>query len=71
LVEQYTFNVWALGSSPSGITKHKKTSGFQRFFYGVTLKKIRGEHPDFNRRRIPESHGKPKLVNLLCPKLFS
>ncbi len=21
LVEQYTFNVWALGSSPSGITK--------------------------------------------------
>ncbi len=23
LVEQYTFNVWALGSSPSGITKQK------------------------------------------------
>ena len=23
LVEQYTFNVWALGSSPSGITKAK------------------------------------------------
>jgi hypothetical protein len=24
LVEQYTFNVWALGSSPSGITKKEK-----------------------------------------------
>lgn len=24
LVEQYTFNVWALGSSPSGITKSKR-----------------------------------------------
>lgn len=24
LVEQYTFNVWALGSSPSGITKNAK-----------------------------------------------
>ena len=23
LVEQYTFNVWALGSSPSGITKNR------------------------------------------------
>ena len=23
LVEQYTFNVWVLGSSPSGITKEK------------------------------------------------
>ena len=24
LVEQYTFNVWALGSSPSGITESKE-----------------------------------------------
>ena len=24
LVEQYTFNVWALGSSPSGITEQKE-----------------------------------------------
>ena len=30
LVEQYTFNVWALGSSPSGITK--LNSGFFRSF---------------------------------------
>ncbi len=27
LVEQYTFNVWALGSSPSGITKLRRKSG--------------------------------------------
>lgn len=26
LVEQYTFNVWALGSSPSGITEIRKAS---------------------------------------------
>ncbi len=26
LVEQYTFNVWALGSSPSGITSFKVSS---------------------------------------------
>jgi hypothetical protein len=24
LVEQYTFNVWVLGSNPSGITKRKR-----------------------------------------------
>ena len=28
LVEQYTFNVWALGSSPSGITKPQRKLGF-------------------------------------------
>jgi hypothetical protein len=28
LVEQYTFNVWALGSSPSGITKSLLTEAF-------------------------------------------
>jgi hypothetical protein len=32
LVEQYTFNVWALGSSPSGITKLSDKS--ESFFYG-------------------------------------
>jgi hypothetical protein len=31
LVEQYTFNVWVLGSSPSGITKPPQKGGF--FFY--------------------------------------
>ena len=30
LVEQYTFNVWVLGSSPSRITKN--VSGMRRFF---------------------------------------
>ena len=36
LVEQYTFNVWALGSSPSGITETTKASNLNLkpfFFY--------------------------------------
>ena len=32
LVEQYTFNVWALGSSPSGITKTKNLTNVRFFF---------------------------------------
>ena len=28
LVEQYTFNVWVLGSSPNGITKPRKRGAF-------------------------------------------
>lgn len=33
LVEQYTFNVWVLGSSPSGITKsHLNKDGFFLFY---------------------------------------
>ena len=31
LVEQYTFNVWALGSSPSQFTKKESGNGF--FFF--------------------------------------
>lgn len=31
LVEQYTFNVWVLGSSPSGITKERKSHKALRF----------------------------------------
>jgi hypothetical protein len=33
LVEQYTFNVWALGSSPSQFTKKNLSSKNERFFY--------------------------------------
>ena len=33
LVEQYTFNVWVLGSNPSGITKGKLSLPF---FYSKT-----------------------------------
>ena len=37
LVEQYTFNVWALGSSPSGITSNTETAlkikDFRGFFF--------------------------------------
>jgi hypothetical protein len=35
LVEQYTFNVWVLGSSPSAITKRSRSlqvKGFEGFF---------------------------------------
>ena len=37
LVEQYTFNVWALGSSPSGITEIKPRK--RLFFIGVFQRK--------------------------------
>jgi hypothetical protein len=33
LVEQYTFNVWALGSSPSQITKTKPSQFYETVFY--------------------------------------
>ena len=41
LVEQYTFNVWVLGSNPSGITDdHKKSLRCKRrlFRFGRTAK---------------------------------
>ena len=41
LVEQYTFNVWALGSSPSGITG-KTSSKIEEVFLFQLAK-----HPDF------------------------
>ena len=40
LVEQYTFNVWALGSSPSQITKNLKAFkivDFKGFFSSLEL----------------------------------
>ena len=37
LVEQYTFNVWVLGSSPSGITMNASESIFRGIFIsGIT-----------------------------------
>jgi hypothetical protein len=33
LVEQYTFNVWVLGSNPSGITKNLVKA---RFFFFIS-----------------------------------
>ena len=52
LVEQYTFNVWALGSSPSGITKLRRKSGLfcfkdlskARFRKGTKNKKAKATH---------------------------
>ncbi len=41
LVEQYTFNVWALGSSPSGITlvkiKRCKSIDYNALFFVLTV----------------------------------
>ena len=35
LVEQYTFNVWVLGSSPSGITRNVKRVSEMRPFFAL------------------------------------
>ena len=50
LVEQYTFNVWVLGSNPSGITsKLKKPAFIAGFFvfnsFGKNSKYFLGYHP--------------------------
>jgi hypothetical protein len=52
LVEQYTFNVWALGSSPSGITKLRRKSGLflckdakqARLIERMSVKKAKATH---------------------------
>ena len=41
LVEQYTFNVWALGSSPSGITT--KNPSIEGFSYWCTFLILSGQ----------------------------
>ena len=38
LVEQYTFNVWALGSNPRGITKETHFQQEMGFFFLMTFK---------------------------------
>jgi hypothetical protein len=38
LVEQYTFNVWALGSNPRGITKETRFQQEMGFFFLMTFK---------------------------------
>jgi hypothetical protein len=37
LVEQYTFNVWVLGSSPNGITSKNESLAKAGLFYFVRL----------------------------------
>ena len=44
LVEQYTFNVWVLGSNPSGITKLT----LMELIYICEVAQLE-EHPDFYR----------------------
>ena len=36
LVEQYTFNVWVLGSNPSGITERKANRKISFFCLGIS-----------------------------------
>ena len=45
LVEQYTFNVWALGSSPNGITKPSAFCG-RLFFFGAAFESLLSKSGD-------------------------
>ena len=75
LVEQYTFNVWALGSNPSGITKEvhfvtKRTFLFTRIKLALMRKEAKKAEPcagkvDFMLGMSP-SPGKRAL--LVIPK---
>gem|GEM_PF-2342063 len=58
LVEQYTFNVWVLGSNPSGITK-KSNSKRVAFFVPDGFEQKRREGFDSGRLRVSvwESRG--------------
>ena len=51
LVEQYTFNVWVLGSNPSGITK-KATSKELLFFVPDGFEQKRRDGFDSGRLRV-------------------
>ena len=50
LVEQYTFNVWVLGSSPNGITFKNESRSMSGFFilYIVYFLSIYRQIPNFN-----------------------
>ena len=41
LVEQYTFNVWVLGSSPSGITMNINSQGVKKKVSGCSVARYR------------------------------
>ena len=48
LVEQYTFNVWVLGSNPSGITKNKKAFSAREGFFILRLPHVNIRQRGFN-----------------------
>ena len=66
LVEQYTFNVWVLGSSPSQFTK--KNPAMDSFLFYKVAKSFYdmgaqlAEHPDCNREG-PEFESQPVHKN--------
>ena len=60
LVEQYTFNVWVLGSSPSGITKLRRKSGlfcFKDVSKACFRKRTRNKKATSTRSVMVESFG--------------
>ncbi|MEY3820724.1 MAG: hypothetical protein RL337_905 [Bacteroidota bacterium] len=63
LVEQYTFNVWVLGSSPSGITKPQRKLGF---FYAENVNQA-----CFRKRMMHKKTNATKgCVKRLCASLM-
>jgi hypothetical protein len=65
LVEQYTFNVWALGSSPSGITKLRRKSGlfcFKDVSKARFRKRTRNKKATSTRNVMVESIGLDQFV---------
>ncbi len=65
LVEQYTFNVWVLGSSPSGITKLRRKSGlfcFKDVSKACFRKRTRNKKATSTRSVMVESFGLDQFV---------
>jgi putative endonuclease len=72
LVEQYTFNVWVLGSSPSGITKSSKRMAFFMpcvyILYSEKLNKYYiGACSDIDRRMYEHNIGHSKFTSTGTP----
>ena len=71
LVEQYTFNVWVLGSSPSRITKPSYDGFFMPFTYilysGKLNKYYIGACIDIDRRIYEHNIGHSKFTSLGMP----
>ena len=65
LVEQYTFNVWVLGSSPSGITKLRRKSGlfcFKAATGACSREQTRNKKATSTRSVMVESFGLDQFV---------
>jgi hypothetical protein len=74
LVEQYTFNVWALGSSPSGITKLRRKSGlfcFKAATGACSRKQTRNKKAKATHRVALRSFGLEEDANERLMKNYS